>query len=262
MNKNKILKEILITLLSIYFSIAICFSVTESISYFSLIVVFIISFIILNIIFPKIVNLKLPTNKEKFNKKELIVYGLIIFVVLLFAFIAFYPAVLKAADTPSQWKEVQSGIYSNWHPFIHTFIFMKLPSLIYNSYASCAIFELIIVGAILLYFCYFLRKYFFNKKGTIITLLLVILNPTFIKMAMYIGKDGPFSYLLFLGTLLLIEIVLTKGEWINKNSHKILLIITSLGIMLVRHNGIANVFLMFVLLIIFLRKKDCFILLR
>ncbi len=255
---NNILQKMLTILLSIYFSVAITYNVFEKVSLIAMLILFIISFIILNKIFPKITDFSFKKNKGNFNKKELIIYGFIILIFLVVSFIASYPGVINT-DTEVQWKQVQSGVYSNWHPVVETLIFLKLPSLFHNSYVSCAIFQLLFIGLILLYFCYFLRKYFFNKKGTIISLLLIILNPAVIRWAMYIYKDIPFSWCMFIGTIFIIEIVLTKGKWIENNKNKILLILTSLGIMLFRHNGIVSVFLIFLFLSIFYKNKKFYI---
>ncbi len=256
-NKPNILKQILIIFLSLYFSFAICWITNGSISWFSIILVFFIAFILLNLIFPKILNVKLKSVKVPFNKKELLLYGIIILIFFSFALCASFPALIDP-DTTTVWEEVHSGNYNNWHPLIYTLIFIKFPTLLYDSYLSCAIFQLCFIGIILLYFCRFLRKYFLDKKGTILVLLLILLNPMILRASVYLVKDIPFTWCLFLGTLLLIEIVISKGKWIDKNSHKILLILTSLGIMLFRHNGIANVFLMFLVLIILFKEKRKF----
>ena len=257
--KKNILPEILIIFLSFYFSLATCFYVRKGFPVFSMLVMFIIAFVILNLVYPKIVNIKLKKTNQKFEKKELLIYGVIIFGILLFTFLAMYPLPeFLNVDTVTQWEQVQSGVYENWHPVIHTLIFFKLPSLFWNNIVACAIFQLIFIGSILLYFCYFLRKYFLDKKGTIISLLIIILNPSFIKMSLTLLKDAPFSWLVFLGTLFFIELVLTKGKWIDKTSHKVSLIILSLGIMLIRHNGLANILVMFFFLALVFKDKRRF----
>ncbi len=256
MKKNSLL-FILEMLLSIYFSISICWNLNESISWFSVVMIFFISFMILKTIFPNLSNFVLKKDKEKYEKKELILYGGIIITIFLFAFLALFPAVVSS-DTQSQLRQVHSGTYTNWHPFIETLIFVTLPTMIYDSYVSLSVFQLIFIGCILLYFCIFLRKYFLSKKGTILALLTIMLNPTFIKMSMYCYKDVPFSWILFVGTLFLIEIVFTKGKWIEKTSHKIIFILVSLGIMMFRHNGLFSVVLMFLTLIVLYKDKRKF----
>ncbi len=258
-NKTTTLEKCLIILLSLYFSFSITFTADKNISLLSFIIVFIVSFILLNILFPKILNFKLNNNSktDKFNKKELILYGIIILIVYVFAFLALSPA-LANLDSISCWQQIHTNDYNNWHPIIYTLIFFKLPTIIYDNYVSCAIFQMCFIGIILLYFCYFLRKYILNKKGTIIILLLIILNPLFMNYSMFLIKDVPYSWSMLLATIFLMEIVITKGKWTDKTSHKVLLILASLGVMLFRHNGIVCILLMYLFLFILYKNKRLF----
>ncbi len=252
--KQNLLNNILVILLAFYLSIAIGWDLNESISWFSVGIIFIISYLFLKRYFSTITSITLKKSPEEDMRKELILYGFILLIVFVLSFLVWYPAVINA-DITSQWRQVQTGNYSNWHPVVQTILFLKLPTLIYNHYISCTIFQMLFIGTILLYFCIFLRKYFLSKKGTILVLLLIVLNPSFSKMSMFLIKDIAFSWLLFLGTLISIEIVLTKGKWIEKISHKILFVLMSLGIMLFRHNGIISIFCLLVFLIL-IYKKD------
>ena len=161
MKKDKSKKNLILfifeILLSIYFSISICWNLNESISWFSVIIIFFLSFMILESIFPKLSNFVLKKANQKYEKKELILYGSIIVIILLFAFLALFPAAVSY-DTQSQLRQVHSGTYTNWHPFVETLIFVTLPTMIYDGYVSLSIFQLIFIGCILLYFCIFLRK--------------------------------------------------------------------------------------------------------
>ncbi len=49
-------------------------------------------------------------------------------------YVAFYPGGI-IIDSFNQWYQVQTGVYVDWHPVVHTLLFMKLPSLICNSLA-------------------------------------------------------------------------------------------------------------------------------
>ena len=48
-------------------------------------------------------------------------------------YVAFYPGGI-IIDSFNQWYQVQTGVYVDWHPVVHTLLFMKLPSLICNSW--------------------------------------------------------------------------------------------------------------------------------
>ncbi len=252
--KDNLLQEIIMIFLALYLSFINVwdFYYFHKFAFLSL---FILFYIVIRIFFPKLVNYELKENNEKFSKKEFLIYGLVLLLVFAFSLIAWYPANTNP-DTITQWNQVLTNDYGNWHPIIQTIFTFKIPSLIYKDFISCSIFQIIFIGSIMLYFCYFLRKYFFSKKTTILILLIMILNPSFMKMSVGLIKDVPFSWCIFLGTLLLIEIVITKGKWLDNFKHKILLVITSLGILLLRHNGIVCILCMFIYLIIIATNKN------
>ena len=89
-------------------------------------------------------------------------------------------------------------------------------------------------------------------------MLLIVLNPSFLTMSSSLLKDVPFSYTLLVGTIFLIEIVITKGDWISKTKNKVLFIIMCFFMVYTRHNGIANFLLMMILLIAFYKKHRKF----
>ena len=64
---------------------------------------------------------------------RLIVFG-ISMILLGVYYVAFYPGGI-IIDSFNQWYQVQTGVYVDWHPVVHTLLFMKLPSLICNSLA-------------------------------------------------------------------------------------------------------------------------------
>ncbi len=106
----------------------------------------------------------------------------------------------------------------------------------------------------MLYFCYFCRKNFLNFKATVIVLLLFVLNPIFIKYTVTLWKDIPYSWSIFLTTLFLINIVISNGDWLKSKKNKFFFILSSIGILVLRHNGVAPFALMFIALIIFYPK--------
>ena len=244
---------ILVTLLSLFLTLEITI---KDFKVLNILTIFIMAFLLIYFLFTKKNTLK--ENKGKILKKEFLIYTLLIIIPLIIAIVAYYPGI-GTTDTSVQWNQVQTNLYNNWHPIFHTLIFMKLPSLFYNNLLSCTIFQTLFILLILLYFCYFLRKNFLNYKQTIILLMLIVLNPIFLKYSVTIWKDIPYTWSLFLLTLSLIDIVKSDGEWLKNNFNKLLFIVSSLGVFLFRHNGLVPFVLTFVLLIIFYPKLRKFL---
>jgi len=222
-----------------------------------LIILSIILFIILKKVLFKLENVKL-VSKEKIDKKEFIVYAIIIISALSLAFIANLPYTIHA-DLSSQLEQVVTGKYSNWHPIFYTFIMIGIPYKIFETISSIVIFQLIFIFAIMLYFCYFTRKYFLNYKATILLLLIIVCNPVYLQSAVFLYKDIIFSYFVMLGTMFLIEIYLSDGKWFNSTKNKVWFIIMCICISNFRHNGIANFILMMILLILYYKDYRKFL---
>ena len=67
-----------------------------------------------------------------------------------------------------------------------------------------------------------------------------------------------YSWCIFLATICLIQIIITKEEWLRKNYHKCLFIIANLGILYFRHNGIIPFIFVFLGCILFLKNNKPF----
>lgn len=253
MKKSKIYDGIMIIILAVLLSFSICWQYeNKSGSEINLLIFSLIAGLIglvLYLIWSKLSNLKLK-KVSNLKKWEFIVFGVIVLSALTIAATAYYPG-YTTFDSATQWGQVQSNSYNNWHPVLHTLFALKLPSLIYNDIFAATIFQMLIIGAILIYFCYFCRKNFLNFPQTLLVLLVIVANPLFFKYSATIWKDILFSWMLFLVTLYLINIVLSDGKWLNKKGNIIFFLLATFGVMGFRHNGILPVLCMFIWLIIF-----------
>ena len=246
---NAIVNAIIIFILSFLYTISIMGSKSSIFNFF---IIFAIVFFIIYLIWNKLDKIKLIDNSKNkvISKKEFILYSILIVIPMIIAILAYYPA-FCTPDSYTQWDQVQSGEYSNWHPVMETLFMLKLPSLFYNNMISATIFQCAIIFLILMYFCYFCRKNFLSFKQTVIVLLLIVMNPIFMKYSVTLWKDVMFSWCIFLGTLCLINISITDGEWIKKINNKFLFIFASFGILFFRHNGLVPFILMNIALILF-----------
>ncbi len=240
--------------------ISSCFQEIRGYAMFICLIIAFITFAGLKIVFKKTDKITL-TKGNDFNKKEFLIYSLLILFACTISILWNYPASMHN-DAMNQYRQALTNQYSDIHPIFHTLIFFKIPTLIWQSYASCAIFQCLFISVILLYFCHFCRVYFLNKRWTIALLSFILLNPTFLKMSTTPLKDVPFSYCIMLGTLFLTEIFITDGKWLEIRRNKILFCLTCFGIVFFRHNGIANFLLMIIPLIVFYKdnRKYLFIL--
>ena len=253
----KFLDKVLITILSFLFALSMTWDINSNTSVVNFIICFVLFFLLSSVVYPKLIVYDLKKKNKKINWKEYAFFSLIIIFALTIAFLAYYPG-YATPDSLNQWNQVQEGVYSNWHPLIQTLFFMKLPSLFYNNIVACTIFQMLFIFLILIYFCHFFRKNYLTFKQTVIALCLIVLNPMFFKLSVTLWKDIGYSWSLFLGTIVMMEIVISDGAWIKKNKNKLLFIFTSLGILFFRHNGIVCFIVMLAGLSIFYKNSRKF----
>lgn len=258
--KWSVIKDIILKLiLSFIFALAVTWDSYNNFNYTNFFIAFGLTFLILSLIWRRLTEYKLADKKPpKLQKSEFLVFGFFTFGVLFFAFLAHYPTAIVNNDTITQLNQTYYGDYTNWHPLLHTLFVFELPKIFSDNVPFVSIFQAMLIFAIIMYFCYFCRKNFLNFWQTILALLLIILNPSFMTWCMSPGKDTLFAWAIFLSTLCLIQITISDGKWLKNWGNKVLLIIASLGVLCFRHNGIVPFVLMYVILAIAYAKARIF----
>lgn len=188
---------------------------------------------------------------EKVKKIVILIIPIIIFTLAL---LTFYPGILSY-DSYNQWQQVQTGVITDAHPFLTTYV-MLLLSKIYNSPITVFIFQIILFSSIWTYLCTYIRKVFPYKKDIkyqIIFTIIMCLFPIYFIYAITLWKDIIYSYV-----MLLISILLFVGA--NKNFKYSILEMIILGIslslaILYRHNAIIAITLVVITLLIMMIKK-------
>ena len=252
--KKKKLDVVIVTFLSLLFTLCITWNYKEEIFlevYFArFIFVFIVVELLFTLFWNKLVSFKLKKINEPILKKEYILYALIIIIPLIIGSIVYFPF-CKETDTLILWNEMQKGVLNNWHPIFYSLIFFGIPSLLSNHIFSATVFQLLFVFFSLMYLCNFCRKNYVNFKEMTLILILITFNPIFIKFSMTVVKDIPYSYTMLILTLHLLNIIKSDGKWLKKPLNKIAFILSNIGVLALRHNGIVPFVLSFILLIIF-----------
>jgi hypothetical protein len=172
-----------------------------------------------------------------FNKLGWMKYATPSLVVFSIYLLIYYPA-LMTADSVAQWAQMQGFIdFSDAHPPFHTFINWLLTRIWYSP-TSIALFQLVSISLIVAYGCGLVLKISSSRLLTWSIALIFALYPPNAIMANILWKDVLYSALLFLLFIKILEIVFTKSENLKKNSTWITMIVLSILISLIRHNGL------------------------
>lgn len=257
MRKVKKLKEVIIAIfISLYFAIASTYNINDMGASNKFIFIILLAIILFPIFYLLLLKLKLyeiSTNEEKITKKEIMSYFLITIVAFTFIFIVFFPG-QTSVDSKNQFAQAINDKYNNWHPVIHTFLFFKIPTLVFNDYIAVVIWQLIVLSILTTIICYSFRKLGYKKKIVYILLALFLLNPINARMITVVWKDIIYSFMLLLLTILIMFITKTNGKWLNKKKNILLLGIVLFFVMAFRHNGIIS-FSCIIILLIFLYQN-------
>lgn len=173
---------------------------------------------------------------SKYDKRFLIICTIVLLGSMSFYLIAYFPGFMSV-DSISQWSQMVQFKFNSWHPVIST-LFYYLCTRLWNSPAAVALAQIIILTAVLVYGIKVLIKLKVKKVVLAITLILFALYPTNGLMVINLWKDILYSIMLLWCTIILIEIVSSKGKWLGPRKHRVYFIINFLGIIFLRHNGI------------------------
>ncbi len=195
---------------------------------------------------------KLLNRIKKISWKDIVIFS-IIFVPFLVILLIFNPGILSY-DSYNQLSQIESGIFENWHPFIHTFIEMICLK-VCDTPASIAFMQIFTFALLWTCICKYNRKretaveFIFQIVITII----IVGNPINSIYAITLWKDILYSY----GILLLsfcLQIMIDNNY---KLSRVFIILLSFLMAFLskIRFNGLFVIIILIGLLIIFLAKR-------
>lgn len=182
----------------------------------------------------------------------------IIFVDLFIFYTAQYPGIFTP-DSIGQVRQILTGVYTNHHPFYHTMIikiFIDIGLNVFNDInigvALYSIFSIFVLATCIIYIIKTIYTITKNLNLTLIVYICYLVYPVNIKYSFYMGKD------VFFGVVISVFVVTIYKVLNNIGNYKINLLITflsSLGICLLRSNGLfVYVFSFIIFFILFFKK--------
>lgn len=189
----------------------------------------------------------------KTPKIKILIYALPSLFIFSLYFIAFYPGAMSP-DSLDQWSQVLSRKFNDWHPVMHTWFIMST-TYFWKSPAAFSIAQIIILSVSIGYLGYNFEKYGVNKYFTWLSVIFLSVIPVNGIYSITMWKDILFSVSVFLFTILLFNIIVTKGKWLDSKLNSLFFFFSSFGVVMFRHNGLAVFVVSVVVLAIILRKQ-------
>ena len=151
-------------------------------------------------------------------------------------FAACYPGGVNY-DISNQWRQVHSGEYNNWHPLFHTLL-MKLLTSIVDHYSFMVLVQIAAFAALLAYLTATLHRcgvpcWLALAVHTLAAASLPVRNTL-----MYFGKDAAMTLGVLGLTIQAARILYTRGDWLKKPVHAVILGLTLAYTTLLRVNAL------------------------
>ena len=193
------------------------------------------------------------------SKKEYIFWFAVAFTVslsiLLVYYVAFFPGAFSQ-DSYVQFLQAKTGIYNDWHPFMHTLLFFTLPlKLSGGRVGAIVLMQIICFSASFGYLTATLRR---NKCSCLlcaVEILFIMLSPITGNIMMFPWKDCAFAIFAMVVTAQYVNSICSKGTWLEKPINLICFIAFSALAVLMRHNAILFIFPILVVLAVLCRSK-------
>jgi len=192
-------------------------------------------------------------DKKPLRRKTVIIFSLLCWLPLLFTLVVMFPG-LTSPDTEWQWEQVQTFMFNDWHPVVHT-LFIWLVTRIVNHYGFVVFVQIIVFSIGVGYLIATLESWGFSKKWLLISGLVIAINFYTWKIMMYLWKDIAFTILLTYIAIMLINIYFSDGAWFNKIFNSISFSVVTALASMVRHNGIFFTVPLLILMLVFYFKQ-------
>lgn len=147
-----------------------------------------------------------------------------------------YPGMFSG-DSENQLEQALSGYYSDWHPFIHTFLFFTLPMKIFGCIESIILLQIVYYSFAVAYLTYVLRKNGCPKILCIIEILMAVVAPYCVILT-YPWKDCGLAIFAILITACYVNIICSNGQWMEKKRNICFFALVLVLGTLIRHNAI------------------------
>lgn len=163
-------------------------------------------------------------------------YALPLLAVWTIFLLAFWPGIVPY-DPLSQLSQAKSGVIYDDHPAIHT-IFMQIMLQVWDSPASIVIIRYIFLSFVVGYGIWTLRQSGIPASVAWILSALFAISPVTSTTSINLWKDVPYAIVFLLLVIFVFKIIITRGQWVEKPLHWVILgvVISFVGVF--RHNGL------------------------
>lgn len=187
------------------------------------------------------------------GKYRILIYSIPSLVIYSIYLISYFPGAMSP-DSLDQWSQTISHEFNDWHPVAHTW-FIMLTTIIWKSPAAFSIVQILIISFVIGYLGYNFEKYGVNKCIIWVSILCMSTIPINGIYSITMWKDILYSACMLLFSIFIFNLIKTKGNWLDTNLNIFLYFISSLGLIMFRHNGLIVFVVTLIILAIIFKSK-------
>lgn len=165
--------------------------------------------------------------------------------------LTYWPGMMSP-DSVSQWQQMLSGHYNDWHPVIYA-LCLGILSFGGVTPALAAVGQIIAMSLVIAWGIDFLRQMGVKKIVTWLLSIIFALSPVCGLFSITLWKDIPYGICLLAVFLIFLKIILTDGNWFTEKKW-LLLGLAAAGVILFRHNGLPIIVGGMVIMMLVFRK--------
>ncbi len=177
------------------------------------------------------------------------------------AWLSIFPGAF-AYDAYDEWMQVREQALTAHHPVLHVLwvgYCVEGAYRLFGSYnvgiAIYTISQMMMLACVFAYVLSFLRRYGLPAWARGLMMLFWGLSPVVQLFAVSVTKDTLFAGAFLVFLLSLVDLKCRREEFLGKRSRKITFIISALGTMILRNNGLYVVLIILGILVVFYRKE-------
>ncbi len=166
--------------------------------------------------------------------------------------LAYWPCSMSP-DSLSQWNDALTGHFKDWHPAFHSMNFWLIAK-IWNSPTAVACTQILVLGLTTAWGLSIMLKLGVSKVIILISCALLALSPVNGLMIITLWKDVAYSIAVLALTLIVLQIVISDGQWLSKRRSWIFMGIIVALTAIYRHNGLSAALGTPIVLLVIYRK--------